>query len=436
MIISVIGTGYVGLVAGTCLAETGNDVICVDIDKARLSRLAEGDIPIYEPGLAEMVRRNTEKGRLSFSDDTAGAVGKSLVVFLAVGTPPSEDGSADLQHVLKAAATAARGINGYRVIVNKSTVPAGTAAMVKETVARNTQHPFDVVSNPEFLKEGTAVEDFMKPDRIIIGSDSSRAKKIMDDLYAPFVRTGRPILHMCIESAELVKYASNAFLAVRISFINEIAHLCETINADVEDVRRGMGTDSRIGPAFLFPGMGFGGSCFPKDCRALACTGRENDVPLDIVNATISANRQSLDFVIRKITGYFKGELSNLHVAVWGLAFKANTDDVRQSPAMAAVSKLLEAGASISVYDPQAMETAAEELGDSVKYASDSYDALKDADALLIATEWNEFRRPDFSHMKNLMNQPVIFDGRNLFDPIVMKQGGFIYHGIGRKNAE
>ncbi len=432
MKVAVIGTGYVGLVVGACLAETGNDVICVDINPERVAQLQGGGIPIYEPGLGELVHRNSRKGRLSFTTDTGEAVKQSLVIFLAVPTPMDEDGSADLQHVLDAARQVALSSNNYKIIVDKSTVPVGTAAMVKEVVSKLTDHPFDIVSNPEFLKEGNAVEDFMKPDRVVIGCDSTRAEAIIRDLYAPFVRTGHPIVTMRVESAELTKYAANAFLAAKISFINEIARLCERVGADIYEVRLGIGSDRRIGPSFLFPGMGFGGSCFPKDLRALVHTASGKDLDLEVVRAAIAANERQKRFIPDKIRAHFEGKMEGLRFALWGLAFKANTDDMRESPALEVIDFLLEAGASVKAYDPQAMETARSIYGGRIGYAPDDYACLDGADALVVATEWNEFRRPDFDRMKGLMRRPVIFDGRNLFDPRRMRELGFEYYGVGR----
>jgi len=431
MKISVIGTGYVGLVAGACLAETGNDVICVDINEERITQLRNGIIPIFEPGLEWLVKNNTKAKRLQFSTDTVEAVSSSLVVFLAVPTPMDEDGSADLQHVLSAAEEVAKGVNGYKIIVDKSTVPVGTAAKVKEVISKLTDKPFDVVSNPEFLKEGNAVEDFMKPDRVVIGCESAQAEAIMNDLYAPFVRTRNRIISMCVESAELTKYAANAFLATKISFINEIARLCDLVGADVREVRAGIGSDSRIGPSFLFPGMGFGGSCFPKDLRAIDYTSVKLGLDLLTVQAAIIANELQKQFMPGKIHKHFGEKLDNLCFAVWGLAFKARTDDIRESPALSLVDFLLEAGAEVKAFDPQAMEMTRKKYGNRIQYMEDNYSALEGADALVVATEWNEFRKPVFERMHNLMSQPVIFDGRNLFDPKQMREFGFEYYGVG-----
>jgi UDPglucose 6-dehydrogenase len=432
MKVAVIGTGYVGLVAGACLAETGNDVTCVDIDQRRIRLLQQGEIPIFEPGLHDLVVRNALGGRLTFTTDTKSAVEASLVIFLAVPTPTDEDGSADLQHLLDAAKQVAAGINDYKVIVDKSTVPAGTSVKVHELIAGLTLHPFDVVSNPEFLKEGNAVDDFLKPDRVIIGCASDRARTIMTDLYAPFVRTGHPILLMRPESAELTKYAANAILAVKVSFINEIARLCELVGADVDEVRRGMGTDSRIGPAFLFPGMGFGGSCFPKDIRALDHTAKSLGLDLHIVHGATKANQRQRLFLPDKILDRFSGRLAGRRIAVWGLAFKANTDDVRESPAFTIVDTLLDNKAVVSAYDPQAMLNTRNIYGERITYARDQYSALAGAEALVVATEWNVFRHPNFDRMKNLMKTPLVFDGRNLFDPARMREMGFEYYSVGR----
>ena len=436
MKIAVIGTGYVGLVAGAAFAETGNEVICVDINKERIEQLKNGKIPIYEPGLESLVIQNSKAGRLTFTTDTIDAVSQSLVIFLAVPTPSDEDGSADLQHVLKAAAEVAQGINEYKVIVDKSTVPVGTAAMVKKVIAEITDHNFDVVSNPEFLKEGAAVEDFLKPDRVVIGCSSKRAEEILSDLYAPFIRTVNRLVSMRIESAELTKYTANAFLATKISFINEIAQLCELVGADINEVRAGIGSDSRIGPSFLFPGIGFGGSCFPKDLRAINYTADNHDLQLQLVKAAISANATQKQFIPNKIQTYFKGDLKGLNVAVWGLAFKANTDDVRESPVIPIIESLLAGGANVQAYDPQAIDTARVIFGDRIMYTHDSYSSLRNADALVIATEWNEFRRPDLKRMRDSMKKPVVFDGRNLFNPIQMVKLGFTYFGVGRSLEE
>jgi UDPglucose 6-dehydrogenase len=432
MKLSVIGTGYVGLVAGTCFAESGNDVICVDVDEQKLKMLRKGESPIYEPGLSDLLRKNLEEKRLTFTDDLDSAVKKSEVIFLALPTPQAEDGSADLQHVLEVARKIGKIMNGYKVIVNKSTVPVGTGDRVREIVAKETKHPFDVVSNPEFLKEGAAVNDFMKPDRVVIGSESQKALAIMADLYAPFVRTGNPLIVMDMHSSELTKYAANAFLATKVTFMNEIANLCERVGADVDMVRKGMGTDVRIGPQFLFAGVGYGGSCFPKDVSALMNTSRVHECELHILNAVEDANRRQKMVLVSKMKKHFGGALKGKTVALWGLAFKPNTDDMREAPALTIIDALHREGVNIRAYDPEAMKEAKRRLGKTVKFFDGNYDALKGADALLVVTEWNEFRRPDFDRIKSLLKEPVIFDGRNVYDPKVMKEKGFVYYGIGR----
>lgn len=433
MKVGVIGTGYVGLVVGACLAETGNNVTCVDINEERIRNLKNGIIPIFEPGLESMVKRNHESGRLTFSTDTVKTVTENLVIFLAVPTPMGEDGSADLQHVLNAAAEVAAGINEFKVIVDKSTVPVGTADRVKDVIAALTDKPFAVVSNPEFLKEGNAVTDFLKPDRVVIGCDNTEAESIVSELYAPFVRTGHPILTMSTKSAELTKYAANALLATKISFINELAILCDKLGADVNDVRQGIGTDNRIGPSFLFPGMGFGGSCFPKDLRALSYTAQKNSVALQVVQAAIRANERQKQYIPEKISEHFSGDVNDLTFAIWGLAFKANTDDIRESPALSLIDFLLDNGANINAYDPQAMDAAKQIYVDKLIFHANAYDAVKDADALIIATEWNEFRHPDQKKIYQFMKRPIVFDGRNLFSPKSMKDNGFVYYSVGQQ---
>lgn len=433
MKVAVIGTGYVGLVVGAGLAETGNSVTCVDINEERIRLLKEGVIPIFEPGLESMVRRNFESGRLKFTTDTVKAVSENLVIFLAVPTPMGEDGSADLKHVLDAAAEVASGINEFKVIVDKSTVPVGTAAKVQKLIAGLTDKPFAVVSNPEFLKEGNAVGDFLKPDRVVIGCDNAEAETIISELYAPFVRTGHPILTMSPQSAELTKYAANALLATKISFINELAVLCDQLGADVNEVRQGIGTDSRIGPNFLFPGMGFGGSCFPKDLRALNYTAQQNGVELRVVKAAIDANEVQKNYIPQKISKHFSGNMNGLTIAVWGLAFKANTDDIRESPAMPLLDFLLENGVTINAYDPQAMDATKKIYKDQLNFHSSVYDAVDNADALVIATEWNEFRHPDFEKILRSMKQPIVFDGRNLFSTKAMEKLGFVYYSVGQQ---
>jgi len=432
MKVAVIGTGYVGLVAGTCLAETGNDVICVDIDPKRIEQLKQGIIPIYEPGLDTLVLRNHHAGRLTFSMDTVSAVKESAVVFLALPTPMGEDGSADLKYILSASREVAKGINDYKVIVDKSTVPVGTADKVHSVISALTNMPFDVISVPEFLKEGNAVDDFMKPDRVIIGCESKRAEEVMRDLYSPFVRSGSPMIVMRVRSAELTKYAANSFLAAKISFINEIAQLCERVGADINEVRMGIGSDKRIGTSFLHPGLGFGGSCFPKDLNALNHTSMEYGLDLYVVQAAIRTNDRQKQLIPAKITARFGERLDGLKVAVWGLAFKANTDDIRESPAMPVLDLLIARGAEVYAYDPQAMANTAEIYGDKVKMVNDTFTAIDGASALIVATEWNEFRRPDFAKILHLMKLPVIFDGRNLYDPRKMKELGFEYYSVGQ----
>ena len=432
MNISVIGSGYVGLVVGACLAETGNDVICADVDTDKIERLKKNELPIYEPGLDDYVERNQRDGRLSFTADVAWAVGEADVVFIAVGTPPDEDGSADLRHVLAVAETIGRSMRRELVIVTKSTVPVGTARKVAEVVEAHAKHQFHMVSNPEFLKEGAAIDDFMKPDRVVLGAESDHARGVMAELYAPFVRTGRPIIFMDIASAELTKYTANAMLATRISFMNEIANLCERVGANVDLVRRGIGTDERIGPSFLFPGPGYGGSCFPKDVQALSRTAREFGLPMQIIDAVERVNAQQKHRVTEKMTNALGQGVRGARIAVWGLAFKANTDDMRESPALTVIEDLLQASAIIVVHDPEAMHEARRRLGDRVQYAENAYEALRDADAMAILTDWNEYRHPDFHRIRSLMRRPVVVDGRNLYAPEKMRQLGFEYHSIGR----
>ncbi|HYR32262.1 MAG TPA: UDP-glucose/GDP-mannose dehydrogenase family protein [Gemmatimonadales bacterium] len=435
MKVAVVGTGYVGLVVGACLAETGNDVLCADLDEAKIAGLKRNALPIYEPGLAPLVARNQREGRLQFTTDVGDAVGRAQVVFIAVGTPPDEDGSADLTHVLAVARTIGEHMETPKVVITKSTVPVGTAEKVRAEIARHTTTPFHVCSNPEFLKEGAAVEDFMKPDRVVVGIDSGEAAHILEELYAPFVRTGNPLIFMDIPSAEMTKYAANAMLATRISFMNQVARLCEVVGADVSLVRKGIGTDRRIGPAFLFPGPGYGGSCFPKDVQALIRTGEEQGVSLDILVAVEAANARQKRVLFEKLERHLKGGLKKRTVAVWGLAFKAETDDVRESPALVLVEALLDAGATVRVHDPEAMPTARRTLGDRVTYAEHAYDALAGADALAIVTEWLEYRNPDFTRMKQLLARPVIVDGRNLYEPDKLARLGFTYDSIGRPLA-
>jgi UDPglucose 6-dehydrogenase len=432
MKLCVIGTGYVGLVAGTCFAESGNDVICVDIDHRKITELRQGKVPIYEPGLEELIRRNTADGRLQFTTDLTVAVKQSMVCFIAVGTPADTDGSADVRMVLQAATDVARAMPGYRVIVIKSTVPVGTADRVWETMAAHTDHPFDVISNPEFLKEGAAVEDFLKPDRVVIGGSSERALSLLKELYAPFVRTENPILVMDNRSAEMTKYAANAFLATRISFINEVANLCEKVGADVAEVRRGIGFDRRIGHYFLFPGVGYGGSCFPKDVRAVIRTAEENGGDFSLLKVVEAINERQKRLLVEKVHARFGADLRGRKFAIWGLSFKPRTDDMREAPSLVIVEALLAAGAEVAVHDPEALTRAREFFGERISYHRVNYDALVGADALLIVTEWNEFRRPDFDRMRALMKSPIIFDGRNLYEPAVMQQEGFSYYPIGR----
>ena len=434
MKIAVIGTGYVGLVVGTCLAESGNTVLCVDIDQNKIRSLLSGKIPIYEPGLEELVKRNVVEERLFFMTDLAQAVKRSTILFIAVGTPQGEDGAADLKHVLDVARGIAAAMDGYRVVVIKSTVPIGTNRKVRETIASSTSHPFDVVSNPEFLKEGAAVDDFMKPDRVVIGTSGPRVAEIMKELYAPFVRTGKPIVVMDESSAELTKYAANAMLATRISFMNEIANLCESVGADVNRVREGMGSDSRIGYPFLFPGVGYGGSCFPKDVQALVRTAEEHGCDFKIVKAVEDVNRQQKRLLVEKVRRHFGDNLRGRTFAVWGLAFKPKTDDMREAPAITIIDELLKAGAKVRACDPEAIEAARSVFGDRISYHHKNYDSCECADALLVVTEWNEFRHPEFEKLKTLLKTPVIFDGRNIYDPHRLRTMGFTYYGVGISN--
>jgi UDPglucose 6-dehydrogenase len=431
MKIAVIGTGYVGLVAGTCLADSGNDVVCVDIDERKIATLRKGELPIYEPGLQELVDKNVRERRLSFTTDLPAAVAPSEVVFIAVGTPEGESGEADLQYVLAAAREVARAITRYTVIVDKSTVPVGTADKVRAEIAKLTTLEFDVVSNPEFLKEGAALDDFLKPDRVVIGVSSARARQVMAELYAPFVRTENPILFMDLRSAEMTKYAANAMLATRISFMNDIAALCERVGADVDQVRRGMGADRRIGYPFLFPGVGYGGSCFPKDVTALISIAREEGIELDLLRAVERTNDRQKRLLLNKAVKHF-GSIEGRTFALWGLSFKPKTDDMREAPSIVLVEGLLGKGARVRAHDPVAQPAARRYFGDRVAYAATPYDALEGADALFVVTEWNEFRHPDFARMKSLMRSPVVFDGRNVFNPTTMRERGFTWYGIGR----
>jgi len=431
MKLAVIGTGYVGLVAGACFAENGNDVICVDKDESKVRMLRRSKMPIYEPGLEELVRRNRAERRLVFTTALPTAVRQAAIIFIAVGTPQGEDGAADLQHVLDVARQVARAMNGYKVIVDKSTVPVGTAEKIREIVRRETTHPFSVVSNPEFLKQGAAVEDFMKPDRVIIGAEDPRATELMTALYAPFTRTGAPIMVMDCASAELCKYAANALLACRISFMNEIANLCEVFGADVDQVRRAVGSDRRIGPSFLFPGVGYGGSCFPKDVKALLKFSREKGYDFKILCATEQVNAAQKVRIVSKMAAHM-GPLKGKTIAVWGLSFKPKTDDMREAPSITIIEKLLAEGAAVQAFDPQAGRIARGIFGNRITLAEKSYDALAGADAMVLVTEWNEFREPDFARMRKLMRSPVIFDGRNLYSKDTMRTHGFTYFSIGR----
>ena len=432
MNVAVVGTGYVGLVVGACLAETGNSVVCADVDDGKIAALNGGLIPIYEPGLESLVHRNHASGRLQFSTDVGVAVAGARVIFIAVGTPPDEDGSADLKHVLAVARTIGDHLESPAVVITKSTVPVGTAERVRQEIASRTRIPFHVCSNPEFLKEGAAVEDFMKPDRVVIGVDADEARAVLEELYAPFVRTGKPLIFMDIPSAEMTKYAANAMLATRISFMNQIAELCEAVGADVSLVRKGIGSDPRIGSGFLFPGPGYGGSCFPKDVQALMKTGRDMGVRMDVLDAVEAVNARQKGRLFAKLSAALGGEVREKRIAVWGLAFKAETDDMRESPTVPLVERLLAEGASVAAHDPQAMTTARQVLGDRIAYMPDPYAALERADALVIVTEWLVFRNPDFTLIKDRLRQPVIVDGRNLFEPARMRALGFRYFGIGR----
>ena len=447
MNICVIGTGYVGLVAGTCFADSGNDVICVDIDAKKIEKLNRGEIPIYEPGLEELVKRNTKEGRLRFTTDLSYGVKESLICFIAVGTPPGGDGSADLKYVLEAARNIAGDMDGYRIIVNKSTVPVGTADKVKAAIQeeldkRSKKYEFDVVSNPEFLKEGAAIDDFMKPDRVIIGTNSAHAAEIMKELYSSFMRKTDRLIMMDVRSAEMTKYAANAMLATKISFINEIANLCELVGADIDNVRKGIGTDSRIGFEFLFPGVGYGGSCFPKDVQAMIRTAGEYGYDMKILKSVEDVNYRQKGVIVDKMLKCFgargKGQgakgkpLEGNIIGIWGLSFKPRTDDMREAPSITIINRLLDAGARIKAHDPEAMTEAMKIFGNKVEYLKDNYEVVKDTDALVVITEWNEFRRPNFEKMRKLMKTPVIFDGRNIYDPDEMRGMGFTYYGIGR----
>lgn len=433
MKIAVIGTGYVGLVTGTCFAETGNTVTCVDIDKAKIEKLSSGSLTIYEPGLEKLFLRNQKEGRLHFTTSLEEGITDARIIFMALPTPPGEDGSADLKYILGVAEELGKLITEYVVIVDKSTVPVGTADKVHAAISKNAKAEFDVVSNPEFLREGVAVDDFMKPDRVIIGTTSEKARKIMNDLYVPFVRQGNPIIYMDEKSAELTKYAANSFLAMKITFMNEIAHLCERMGADVDMVRKGIGSDERIGRRFLFPGIGYGGSCFPKDVQALAKSSKDAEYDFKILEAVMEVNEKQKMHLIPKIKSYFSNNLKGKKIAVWGLAFKPNTDDIREAPALSMIEELLAEGVRITAYDPEAMANVKLIMGNKISFAERQYDALSDADALVIATEWSEFRTPDFDNMAALLKNKVIFDGRNLFDLVKMKEMGYHYESVGRK---
>jgi UDPglucose 6-dehydrogenase len=432
MKIAVVGTGYVGLVTGTCFAETGNNVVCVDVDKTKVDKLSSGEITIYEPGLEKIFLRNIKEERLHFTTDLASVVSNAEIIFLALPTPPGADGAADLRYVLGVAEQLGKLLKDYKVIVNKSTVPVGTADKVRAAIAQNYKGEFDVVSNPEFLREGVAVDDFMKPDRVVVGTRSDRARKVMSDLYAPFVRQGNPVLFMDERSSELTKYAANSFLAMKISFMNEIAQLCERMGADVDMVRRGIGSDERIGKRFLFPGIGYGGSCFPKDVQALVHSAEEIHYDFKILKAVEQINAHQKLHLVEKIKAHYKGNLKGKHFALWGLAFKPNTDDIREASALAIIEALLKEGASVSAYDPEAMQNVKQTLGDKISYATSQYQALEQADALLIATEWSEFRTPDFERIEKLLPSKIIFDGRNLFEVSKMRSLGYTYISIGR----
>ena len=433
MKIAVVGTGYVGLVTGTCFAETGNQVTCVDIDKNKVEKLSNGQITIYEPGLEKIFLRNLKEDRLHFTTNLAEGVKDSTIVFLALPTPPGEDGSADLKYILGVADDLGKILTDYKVIVDKSTVPVGTADKVQAAIAKNFKGEFAVVSNPEFLREGVAVDDFMKPDRVVVGTSDERAKKIMTDLYAPFVRSGNPVIFMDEKSAELTKYAANSFLAVKISFMNEIARLCERLGADVDMVRKGIGSDERIGKRFLFPGIGYGGSCFPKDVQALVKSSSEVEYDFEILNAVMKVNEEQKLFLMPKINAYFNNDLKGKRFALWGLAFKPNTDDIREAPALYMIDALTEAGATVHAYDPEAMPNVKQIVGNKIDFAEGQYDALENADALIIATEWSEFRTPEFEKISSMLKNKVVFDGRNVYDRTQMKELGFFYESVGRE---
>ncbi len=433
MNIAIVGTGYVGLVSGTCFAETGNNVVCIDIDENKVLRMQNGEVPIYEPGLEVLFERNTKQGRLSFTTDLAEGIKNAEIIFLALPTPPGADGSADLKYVLKVAEDLSHIITDYKVIVDKSTVPVGTADKVYGRLAANLDESFfDVVSNPEFLREGVAVDDFMRPERVVIGTSSSKAKKVMERLYNPFVRQGNPVIFMDEKSAEMTKYAANSFLATKITFMNEVANLCEEVGANVDMVRKGIGSDSRIGKRFLFPGVGYGGSCFPKDVKALAKTAQENNCDFRIIQSVMDVNEDQKLILSRRIKNYFGESIANKTIGIWGLAFKPNTDDIREAPALTIIDELLKAGAQIKAFDPEAMENMKALMGDKIILCDNQYDAIEGTDALAVVTEWNVFRTPDYDRIMASLREPVVFDGRNVFDPVDMKERGFVYSSIGR----
>ena len=435
MKIAVVGTGYVGLVTGTCFSETGNEVTCIDIDAVKVQKLTGGEITIFEPGLEHLFLRNLKEGRLRFTTDLAEGIKDAVLVFLALPTPPGKDGAADLSYVLQVSDQLGKLLKDYKVIVDKSTVPVGTADKVRETIARHYKGEFDVVSNPEFLREGVAVDDFMKPDRVVIGTTSERAKRVMHDLYAPFVRQGNPVLFMDERSAELSKYAANAFLATKITFMNEIARMCELLGADVDMVRRAVGSDERIGRRFLFPGIGYGGSCFPKDVQALAQSATEVGYEFSILQSVMAVNETQKTYLIPKILRYFGGDVKGRKFALWGLAFKPNTDDIREAPALYMIDALLKEGATIHAFDPEAMSVVHRSYGDKIQFGESQYEVLENADAVIIATEWSEFRTPDFDRMASAMKAKVVFDGRNVFEVAQMEQLGFHYESIGRRSV-
>jgi UDPglucose 6-dehydrogenase len=435
MNIAVVGTGYVGLVTGTCLAETGNHVVCVDIDEEKVQKMKNGVIPIYEPHLDNLFERNIKQKRLEFTTNLADAVKHANLIFLALPTPPGADGSADLQYILKVADDLGKMLTAYSIIIDKSTVPVGTADKVHAAISANYKGEFDVVSNPEFLREGFAVDDFMKPDRVVIGTESKRAQELLEELFKPFVRQGNPIIFMDEKSAEMTKYAANAFLATKISFMNEIANLCEIVGADVDKVRVGIGSDSRIGNRFLFPGIGYGGSCFPKDVQAIVKTAKDHNYNLEILESVMKVNESQKTILLPSILNSYKGDLKGKHFAMWGLAFKPDTDDIREAPALYIIDKLIEQGATVKAYDPEAMSNVQKQIGDKIDYALNEYDALDNADALIICTEWSVFRTPDFKELDSRLKSKTIFDGRNLYEVKKMREKGYFYRSIGRETA-